>query len=80
MILVDEVSLGLAPIFVERIFSFLAELAGRGAALLIVDQYVTKALAMADHAYVLRRGGIVFDGAPSALLESDLFDQYLGTA
>ncbi|MFD6058974.1 ABC transporter ATP-binding protein [Rhodococcus wratislaviensis] len=80
LILVDEVSLGLAPIIVDRIFDFLLELASRGAALLIVDQYVTKALGMADHAYVLRRGSIVFDGAPNALLESDLFEQYLGTA
>jgi branched-chain amino acid transport system ATP-binding protein len=80
LILVDEVSLGLAPIVVDLIFEFLTEVAGRGAALLIVDQYVTKALGMADHAYVLRRGQIVFEGEPAALLEGDLFEQYLGTS
>jgi branched-chain amino acid transport system ATP-binding protein len=79
LILVDEVSLGLAPIVVDLIFDFLTEVAGRGSALLIVDQYVTKALGMADHAYVLRRGQIVFDGEPSTLLDGDLFERYLGT-
>lgn len=79
LILVDEVSLGLAPIIVDTIFEFLADLAERGAALLVVDQFVTKALGMAHSAYVLRRGEIVFDGTPAALLESNVFEQYLGT-
>jgi len=79
LILVDEVSLGLAPIVVDLIFEFLSEVARRGSALLIVDQYVTKALGLANHAYVLRRGEIVYDGEPARLLEGDLFERYLGT-
>lgn len=79
LILVDEVSLGLAPIIVDAIFDFIGQLAGRGAALLIVDQYVTKALGMADHAYVLRRGRIAFAGSPAQLLAGDVFEEYLGT-
>ncbi len=78
LVLVDEASLGLAPIIVDQIFCFLEGLAATGASLLIVDQYVHRALSMATHAYVLLRGRIAFDGAPSQLLESDMFERYLG--
>jgi branched-chain amino acid transport system ATP-binding protein len=78
LVLVDEASLGLAPLLVESIFSFLRRLASEGASLLIVDQFVTQALAMADHAYVLTRGYITFSGAPEQLRNSDIFERYLG--
>lgn len=78
VILVDEASLGLAPIIVDVIFTFLQNVAREGAALLIVDQYVTRALTMAEIAYVLRRGEIVYRGDPGTLLAGDLFQQYLG--
>jgi len=78
IIIVDEPSLGLAPIVVDRIFEFLDGVTERGIALLLVDQYVTRVLSMAQTAYVLRRGEVAFEGAPSALLDGDLFKQYLG--
>jgi branched-chain amino acid transport system ATP-binding protein len=78
LILVDEASLGLAPVVVDAIFGFLEERCAEGASLLMVDQFVHRALAMSSHAYVLRQGGIVFDGGPDELLDSDLFEQYLG--
>lgn len=80
LILVDEASLGLAPIVVDEIFAFLAQRAQAGASILLVDQFATRALAMATKAYVLRKGEIAFDGAASELLSSDLFAHYLGTA
>jgi branched-chain amino acid transport system ATP-binding protein len=49
-------------------------------ALLLVDQYAYRALSFASHAFVLRRGEIVFNGASSELLETDLFERYLGGA
>jgi len=73
------VSLGLAPRLVDQIFEFLHELSQRGVSLLIVDQFVTKALGMADKAYVLRQGQIVYDGSPDELLAGDIFSYYLGT-
>jgi len=79
LILVDEPSLGLAPLVVHEIFDFLRKAADSGAALLLVDQYVTQALAMADTAYVLRRGQIVYSGLASTLQDTDLFSSYLGT-
>ena len=78
LILVDEASLGLAPIVVESIFEFLGRVAADGAALLIVDQFVTRALAMASKVYVLNRGEIVFNGSPADLQGDDVFQRYLG--
>jgi branched-chain amino acid transport system ATP-binding protein len=79
LILVDEASLGLAPIIVDEIFEFLTNVTREGASLLLVDQFVARALAMATRAYVLNRGRIVFDGSPKELLDGDVFEQYLGT-
>jgi branched-chain amino acid transport system ATP-binding protein len=79
VIVVDEPSLGLAPLIVDRIFEFLHSVTERGVALLLVDQFASRALAMAQQAYVLRRGEIVFEGEPATLLEGDLFKHYIGT-
>jgi len=78
LILVDEASLGLAPLLVDAIFTFLERVVAEGRSLLIADQFATRALAMASTAYVLGRGRIVYAGPAADLLESDIFDQYLG--
>jgi branched-chain amino acid transport system ATP-binding protein len=78
LILLDEVSMGLAPLVVEEIFAFLTRVAAEGAALLLVEQYVTKALAVADYAYVLDRGTIAFAGEPGELDAHAVFESYLG--
>jgi branched-chain amino acid transport system ATP-binding protein len=80
LVLVDEASLGLAPIVVDEIFAFLEQLAAERGALLIVDQFAARALRMASTAYVLRRGRVVHSGPAGDLLASDVFEQYLGTA
>jgi branched-chain amino acid transport system ATP-binding protein len=76
--LLDEVSMGLAPAIVDEIFDFLARLASEGGALLLVEQYVTRALAIADYVYVLDRGAIVFVGESSELDDEELVRRYLG--
>ena len=78
LVLVDEASLGLAPIIVDEIFGFLQARTEAGTSLLIVDQFVHRALNMASKAYVLNRGSIAFSGSAEALLNSNLFEQYLG--
>ncbi len=78
LILVDEASLGLAPLIVDEIFAFLHRLTEGGTALLVVDQFATRALGMATDAYVLRRGEIAYSGSARELLDSDLFSRYLG--
>jgi len=80
LVLLDEVSLGLAPIIVDEIFHFLSRLASEGTSLLLVEQYVAKALALADTVYVLVRGSMVFVGEPAELRGSDIFDRYLGSS
>jgi branched-chain amino acid transport system ATP-binding protein len=67
LILLDEVSLGLAPIVVDQIFSSLAELAARSVALLIVEQYVNRVLELADTVYLLTRGEITWTGTASSV-------------
>jgi branched-chain amino acid transport system ATP-binding protein len=78
VILLDEVSMGLAPRVVEEIFQFLARLAADGASLLIVEQYVTRALAASDFAYLLNRGEIAFAGEPGELDSEGVFNAYVG--
>ncbi len=78
LILVDEASLGLAPIVVDEIFRFLHDITAKGTALLLVDQFVTRALAFATTAYVLARGELVYSGGAGELLDSDVFRRYLG--
>jgi branched-chain amino acid transport system ATP-binding protein len=78
LVLVDEASLGLAPLVVDAIFGFMQRLTAEGSSLLIVDQFATRALEMAETAYVLRRGETVYEGAAGELLKGDLFSQYLG--
>ncbi len=79
LVLVDEASMGLAPVVVDQIFGFLGEVAASGTALLIVEQYVSRALALADRVYLLNKGSVVFAGRPQDVGD-DLFAHYLGTA
>jgi branched-chain amino acid transport system ATP-binding protein len=78
IVLLDEVSMGLAPSIVDAIFVFLEDLARRGAALLLVEQYVARALRLADLVYILNRGRVAFAGEPAELEDDDLFARYLG--
>ena len=81
VILVDEASLGLAPLLVDSIFEFLRRLvAERNATLLIVDQFVQRALGMATKAYILRHGELSFEGTAAELRDTDVFAEYLGAA
>jgi branched-chain amino acid transport system ATP-binding protein len=79
VMLLDEVSMGLAPKIVDEIFEFLGRVAHEGASLLLVEQYVTRALALADYVYLMNRGQIAYRGEPSELQDEDVFARYLGT-
>jgi branched-chain amino acid transport system ATP-binding protein len=78
LVLVDEASLGLAPLIVDQIFGFMERISSQGSSLLIVDQFATRALAMAETAYVLSRGEITYAGSPKGLGDTDLMSHYLG--
>jgi branched-chain amino acid transport system ATP-binding protein len=78
LILVDEASLGLAPLIVDQIFGFMEKIAREGTALLIVDQFAARALALAETAYVLSRGSITYSGSAKELGQAELLSQYMG--
>ena len=78
VVLLDEVSMGLAPRVVDEIFEYLRELAAAGTALLLVEQYVKRALELADYVYVLRRGCVDFAGEPGELGTEAILASYLG--
>jgi branched-chain amino acid transport system ATP-binding protein len=77
-VLLDEVSMGLAPKIVDEIFVFLDRLASEGASLLIVEQFVTKALEVADFVFLLANGRVDFAGEPAELEDDDVFARYAG--
>ncbi len=79
LVIVDEPSLGLAPVIVDLVFEFLARLAATDTAILAVDQFALRLLAISSRAYVLRRGAVVADESAKSLLDSDVFAHYLGT-
>ena len=79
VLMLDEPSLGLAPILVETIFSIIREINGLGTTVLLVEQNAHKALEVAHRAYVLETGVIVQTGTGKELLESaDVQKAYLG--
>jgi branched-chain amino acid transport system ATP-binding protein len=80
IVLLDEVSMGLAPKVVDEIFVFLDRLAAEGASLLLVEQFVTKALAIADLVFLLAKGQVNFVGEPSELAGDDIFTRYAGAS
>ncbi len=67
LLLMDEPSMGLAPLFVEEIFSAIADLRREGVTILLVEQNASAALDVADYAYVLETGRIVLEGAAAKL-------------
>ena len=80
LLLLDEPSLGLAPLVIETIFQTLADLKRTGVTMLIVEQNITAALKLADRAYVLRTGEIALAGKAAELRENyeDVASAYLG--
>ena len=79
IILMDEPSMGLSPIFVNEIFEIIKEVSAGGTTVLLVEQNAKKALSISDRAYVLETGKIVLDGNADDLLNNDSIKKaYLG--
>ncbi len=79
LLMLDEPSLGLAPLIVREIFRIIAELRRRGVSILLVEQNARAALQVADYAYVLENGGIKMHGEASALRDDPrVIESYLG--
>ena len=79
IILMDEPSMGLSPIFVTEIFDIIREVSESGTTVLLVEQNAKKALSIADRAYVLETGSITMDGKAEDLLNDEAVQKaYLG--
>ncbi len=79
LLILDEPSAGLAPLVVERILQLAKSLTRQGTAVLLVEQFVEKALAYADNCYVLDHGVLVGHGTPASLRETGTIQEiYLG--
>jgi len=78
IVVVDEPSLGLAPRLVDRIFEALRLIAARGSSLLLVEQYLARALELADTVYLMNQGRIVFCGPADSIGADEVFQRYLG--
>lgn len=79
ILLLDEPSMGLSPLFVKEIFSIIEEVSKAGTTVLLVEQNAKKALSIADRAYVLETGRIVQSGSAADLLNDDAIKKaYLG--
>ena len=79
IILMDEPSMGLSPIFVEEIFKIIQDISAAGTTVLLVEQNAKKALSIADRAYVLETGNIVLSGDAKELMNNESIKKaYLG--
>jgi branched-chain amino acid transport system ATP-binding protein len=67
VLMMDEISMGLAPIIVGQLFEIVAELKAAGTTILLVEQYLTHALRFADVCYILNKGEVAFVGEPAEL-------------
>ena len=81
LLLVDEASLGLAPVVVKDLMTRLRAIASeRRTAVILVDQDAASALRVADHAYVINHGQVTWEGATSTVSAADIAREYLGTS
>jgi branched-chain amino acid transport system ATP-binding protein len=79
LLLLDEPSLGLAPLVFEQIRNILSDINAAGTSVLLVEQNATMALSLADHGYVLESGRVVKDGpGPALLADPEIQEFYLG--
>ena len=78
VVVVDEPSLGLAPLVIDRIYEVLARLVARGMSLVVVEQYVQRALALAGTVYILGRGEIIHRGPADQIEPDEIYERYLG--
>jgi branched-chain amino acid transport system ATP-binding protein len=80
VVLADELSVGLAPVVVDEILEAIAVLESEGRSMLLVEQYVERAVELADYVYIMNKGTMVFVGEPAQCASGAVFERYLGSA
>jgi branched-chain amino acid transport system ATP-binding protein len=79
LLLVDEISLGLAPVVVRRLYEALEAIRAEGTTLVVVEQDVSQVLAVAQRVYCLRKGAVALEGVPARLGRAQIAAAYFGT-
>lgn len=80
LVAVDEASLGLAPAIVDRVYEVLRRIVSSGASVMLVEQYVNRAIDFANTVCVLNRGAVVYTGAASTVSRDTLLSEYMGAS
>jgi branched-chain amino acid transport system ATP-binding protein len=80
VLMMDEISMGLAPIVVDQLFEAVAALRAQGTTILLVEQYLTHALRLADICFVMAKGEVAFVGEPAELRDPAVVSRYLGVS
>ena len=78
LLLLDEVSLGLAPVVVERIYAAMPAIVSSGTTVLLVEQDVSQAMKFADKVSCMLEGRIVLEGRPTEIGQEEIFAAYFG--
>ena len=78
LLLCDEISLGLAPVVIKEIYQRLRQINTEGITIVLVEQDIRQSLKVADHAYVMLEGKVVFDGNPKEMTEEQVKKAYFG--
>jgi branched-chain amino acid transport system ATP-binding protein len=78
LLLCDEISLGLAPVIIKEIYAHLERISANGTSLIVVEQDIKQALAIADRVYCLREGRVALEGRPSDLSREQITKAYFG--
>jgi branched-chain amino acid transport system ATP-binding protein len=78
LLLVDEISLGLAPLVVRSLYRALEAVKAEGTTLLVVEQDVSQVLAVAQRVYCLRKGAVALEGVPGQLTREQISAAYFG--
>ena len=79
LLILDEPSLGLAPMLVQQIRDIIVDINAQGTSVLLIEQNAVMALSIADYGYIMETGNVVMDGDPQKLLaDEDVQEFYLG--
>jgi branched-chain amino acid transport system ATP-binding protein len=78
LLLCDEISLGLAPIVINEVYAALPAIKATGVSLVIVEQDISRALAVADRIYCFQEGRVTLSGRPKELTQEQVHEAYFG--
>ena len=78
ILLCDEISLGLAPIVIKDIYKAITQIKAAGASMIVVEQDISQAMAVADRVYCLMEGRVTLSGTPDTLSRDDIHNAYFG--